>query len=158
MEEISQLALEAAKEQVHKEIEVLSQKNHWRDWTDVFGSGHFNNLYVHIIPGCRIRRFLEEERPDLLDIKDANVYNSDLYRSQTRREFYQTIDRDTEDERLDPEEFKHLSKMIDDPNISTFQAQESLGGLTAREAAEKYFFPVYIRSRARGYNHYDITG
>ena len=97
--------------------------------------------------------------------------NSELYLSQTPRQFMQEIDRTIENlpnislnkiKRLNTEHYKIASKIHAWQGMSHKEEQELTENINKSmeflKALYEYVLPVYIELRVKGYSHYDLTG
>ena len=145
-EGLSEQQLEAAREQVEQEIDLLSVD-------PLLSKIHrYLNNFEMWLPGGANRRF--SEQLDHMDrtyreyyaeygasVEDVGSKNSQLRLNQSDRQFYATIDRAIEEEGLPQEE------------IEAFNRREL--PMTLTQFRQK-ILPLYIRLRAIGYTREDL--
>ncbi len=161
--EVTEGLLETTKQQVEKErwdlwaVELkkydiktltefeLAKLDYIREgflWGRMGAEGYFNN-FIYNLPGSRLRVKLEELGVELnIRHQDDHQLHSELFRGQTRKQFYGTIDKAIQTTGLNLEEITQLCEEAE----RTSDASK----------LHKYIFPVFIRLRAMGYSRYDL--
>jgi len=166
--------------------EILAEIEGWKRDAP---KGHFtwhaelNNFHAYlpcddyIDKGGR-QKWLMASAAGLMDVKNSEshrgtpqiLYYSNLYLSQTQREFFEEIDRTIESTPgvflAEIKKFSHAHYLVSD----IFLRQKMLPEEEERELKKieksmkilkklyEYALPAYIELRVKGYSHFDLTG